>query len=174
MAPGHRALRGRDWKGCVMAELLMIRQPGGMLAPASDEDADTLKKIKAGAVVRVEVKQVRNVKFLRKWFTLARYAFDIWAETIPPMEYKGQPVKPDFDRFRRDLIILSGRFDATYNARGEVRLEAKSISFASMSEEDFEKLYSETINVILAKILGGTRMTEDELRNHVDNVLAYT
>lgn len=55
-----------------------------------------------------------------------------------------------------------------------MRLEAKSISFANMSEEEFEALYSETINVILAKILGGTRMTEEQLRNHVDNVLAYT
>jgi hypothetical protein len=157
-----------------MAELIMIRQPGGALVPATDEDAEALRKIKAGAAVRVEVRQIRNYKFLQKWWTLAKYAFDIWAETVEPQEYKGQPVRPSFDRFRKDLIILTGRFDATYNARGEVRLEAKSISFASMSEDDFQTLYSETINVILAKILGGTRMTEDQLRNHVDNVLAYT
>lgn len=157
-----------------MAELVMIRQPGGALVPATDEDAEALRKIKAGAAVRVEVKQIRNYKFLQKWFTLAKYAFDIWAERIPPKEYRGQPVRPDFDRFRKDLIILTGNYDATYNARGEVRLEAKSISFASMGEEDFEKLYSATIDVILSKILGGGSMTEAQLRNHVDNVLAYT
>ena len=157
-----------------MAELIMIRLHGGGLIPATDEDAEALRKIKAGTAVRVEVRQIRNYKFLQKWFTLAKYAFDIWSETVPPQEYKGHPVRPSFDRFRKDLIILSGRFDATYNARGEVRLEAKSISFASMSEDDFERLYSETISVVLGKILGGTRMTEDQLRNHVDNVLAYT
>ena len=157
-----------------MAELLMIRQPGGLLQPATDEDAELLRKIKAGTTVRVEVKQIRNVKFLRKWFTLAHYAFDIWSETVEPMEYKGQPVMPEFERFRKDLIILCGHFDAVYNVRGEVRLEAKSISFAGMSEETFEKLYSKTIDVILAKIVGGTRMTEDQLRNHVDNVLRYS
>lgn len=151
----------------------MIRQPGGALIPATDEDAEALRKVKAGAAVRVEVKQIRNYKFLQKWFTLAKYAFDIWSDRVPAQEYKGQPVRPSFDRFRKDLIILTGNFDATYNARGEVRLEAKSISFASMGEDDFEKLYSETINVILAKILGGTGMTEEKLRNHVDNVLAY-
>jgi hypothetical protein len=157
-----------------MAELLMVRQPGGMLVPASDEDADALKKIKAGAVVRVEVKQIRNVKFHRKFFSLLNYAFDLWSETVPPMQYKGQDVKPDFDRFRHDLIVLTGRFDAVYTATGDVRVKAKSISFASMSEADFERLYSDAINVILQKILGGTRMTEDQLRNHVDNVLAYS
>jgi hypothetical protein len=157
-----------------MPELIMIRQPGGALVPATDEDAEALQKIKAGAAVRVEVKQIRNYKFLQKWFTLAHYAFDIWAETVPPQEYKGQPVQASFDRFRKDLIILAGYFDAVYNARGEVRVEAKSISFGSMGEDEFETLYSKTIDVILAKILGGTGMTEDQLRGHVDNVLRYS
>lgn len=156
-----------------MAELLMIRQPGGALHPATDEDADALKKIKAGAAVRVEVRQIRNYKFLQKWFTLAKYAFDIWSETLEPQEYKGIPVEPNFERFRKDLIVLTGRFDAVYNARGDVRVEAKSISFANMSEQDFEALYSDTINVILKKILNSTAMTEDQLRGHVDNVLRY-
>jgi hypothetical protein len=160
--------------GVPMAELICIRQPGGALHPATDEDSEALQKIKAGAAVRVEVKQIRNYKFHRKWFALAKYAFDIWEETMPPMEYKGQPVMPEFDRFRRDLTILCGYFDAVYNVRGEVRVEAKSISFVGMDEATFEKLYSKTIDVILAKILGGTGMTEDQLRGHVDNVLRYS
>lgn len=157
-----------------MAELLMIRQPGGVLQPATDEDAELLRKIKAGTAVRVEVKQIRNVKFLRKWFALAKYAYDIWSETVEPMEYKGHAVMPEFERFRKDLIILCGHFNAVYNVRGEVRLEAKSISFAGMSEETFEALFSKTIDVILAKILGGSGMTEAQLRDHVDNVLRYS
>jgi hypothetical protein len=60
-----------------------------------------------------------------------------------------------------------------YNARGEVRVEAKSISFANMSEDEFEALYSDTINVILRKILTSSAMTEDQLRDHVDTVLRY-
>lgn len=156
-----------------MAELLMIRQPGGALHPATDEDAEALRKIKAGTAVRVEVKQIRNYKFLRKWFTLAKFAFDIWSETIEPQEYRGQPVAPEFDRFRKDLIILCGYFNAVYNVRGDVRLEAKSISFAGMDEQTFEALYSKTINVILAKILTGSNLTEEVIRNHVESVLQY-
>lgn len=156
-----------------MAEIVCIRQPGGALVPATDEDADALRKIKAGAAVRVDVKMIRNYKFLQKWFTLAKYAFDIWADTMPAGEYKGVQIKPNFERFRKDLVVLTGRFDAVYNARGEVRVEAKSISFASMSEDEFEALYSDTIDVILAKILAGGRMTEEKLRAHVDNVLRY-
>jgi len=157
-----------------MAELVMIRQPGGALVPATDEDAEALRKIKAGAAVRVEVKQIRNYKFLQKWMTLVKFAFDLWVERIPPKEYRGQPVKPNFDRFRKDLTILSGHYTATYNARGEVRLEAKSVSFANMAEDEFERLYSDTIDVVLQKILTGTKLTEEQLRNHVDAVLAYS
>ena len=151
----------------------MIRQPGGALHPATDEDAEALRKIKPGAAVRVDVKLIRNYKFLQKWFTLAKFAFDIWQETVPPQEYRGTPVQPNFDRFRKDLIILSGYYTPVFNARGELRLEAKSISFSSMSEEDFEALYSVTINVILQKILVGTGMTEQKLRDHVETVLRY-
>jgi len=156
-----------------MAELLMVRLPTGGFAPATDEDAEMIRKIKAGSMVRVEVRQIRNYKFLQKFFTLAKYAFDIWTETIEPQEYRGVQVEPNFDRFRKDLIIMSGRFDAVYNARGEVRVEAKSISFANMSEDEFETLYSDVINVILKKILTSSTMTEDQLRDHVDTVLRY-
>lgn len=156
-----------------MADVVMIRQPGGTLAPATDEDAEALRKIKPGAAVRVEVKQIRNYKFLQKWFTLAKYAFDIWQETVPPQEYRGVEVRPNFDRFRKDLIIMSGHYDPVFNARGELRLEAKSIGFANMSENQFEVLYSATIDVILRKILDGHGMTEDELRDHVEAVIRY-
>lgn len=157
-----------------MAELICIRQPGGALHPATDEDAEALRKIKSGAAVRVDVKMIRNYKFLQKWFTLAKYAFDVWSETVPPQQYRGQPVQPNFERFRKDLIVLAGYFNAVFNARGEVRVEAKSISFGSMSEEKFEELYSKTIDVILQKVLNDNRMTEQQLRDHVENVLRYS
>lgn len=156
-----------------MAELICIRQPGGGLVPATDEDAEALRKIKPGAAVRVEVKQIRNYKFLQKWFTLAKYAFEMWQERLPTQEYKGVRVQPNFDRFRKDLIILAGHYDPVFNARGELRLDAKSISFANMGEEEFEELYSATIDAVLQKILNGYGLSEAQVRAHVENVLRY-
>lgn len=152
----------------------MIRQAGGGFLPATDDDAELVRRIKPGAAVRVEVRQIRNYKFLQKWFTLAKYAFDVWSETVPMQEYKGVPVEPNFEQFRKDLTIMAGHYDAVFNARGEVRLVAKSISFASMGEDEFERLYSSTIDLILRKLLQGSGMTEETLRAHVDNVLRYS
>ena len=40
-----------------------------------------------------------------------------------------------------------------FNLNGEVRYKAKSISFARMNQETFEKLYSAVITVVLQRVL---------------------
>ncbi len=157
-----------------MPEILLMKTPMGSLVPAMDGEAEKLARFKVGATIRCDVSQVRNYQFLKKWFSLVKIAFDAWTETAPQIEYKGVPVERDFDRFRKDITILCGFFTPVYNVRGEVRLEAKSISFASMEEEEFGRLFNKTIDVILEKILPKGRYTEAELRRVVDTVMAYT
>ena len=155
-------------------EILLTKGPGGALIPLDDDEAAKLARIKTGGVIRADVSQMRNGPFFRKWWVLAKYAFDMWSETMEPVEYKGQPVLPEFQRFRKDLTILAGHYTPVFNARGELRLEAKSIAWANMAEDEFERLYSATIDVILRKILSGTSLTEAQLRSHVDNVLRFS
>ena len=153
-------------------EVLCRRVPGG-LAPESEGEAAKLHKIKAGASVKVNITQEVNAKFRRKWWALAKFAFDLWSETMPDQEYRGQEVQRSFERFRRDLIILAGHFQPVWAVNGEMRVEAKSISFARMSDETFEALYSATINAVLAKILTGSKLTDADLRSHVDRVMEF-
>jgi len=153
-------------------EVLCRRVPGG-LAPESEEEAEKLKKLKAGASVRVMVTQEVNAKFRRKWWALAKFAFDLWSDTMPDREYRGQEVQRSFERFRKDLTILAGHFSPVWAVNGEMRVEAASLKFARMDNETFEKLYSATINAVLSKILTGTKLTEADLRAHVDRVLAF-
>ena len=153
-------------------EVLCRRVPGGF-APESDEEAAKLKKLKAGASIRVTVTQETNARFRRKWWALAKYAFDLWSETMPEMLYRGQEVQRNFERFRKDLTILAGHFHPVWTVKGEMRVEADSLSFARMSDEAFEALYSATINAVLQKILAHTRLTETDLRAHVDRVLEF-
>jgi len=79
-----------------------------------------------------------------------------WKDVVP---------EKSFDRFRKDLIIMSGRYDAVYRVDGSVRIEAKSISFASMNEEEFKELWNATTTVILEKVL--TNYTSDDLKEVV-------
>lgn len=159
--------------GQVMAELLMTKTPSGALMPASEEEAEKLRKIKSGATVRCDIRQMRNYQFHKKFFSLVKFLFDIWEESVPRRLYRGVEVRPNLDRFRKDLIILSGRYDATYNVRNEVRLEAKSISFANMSEEEFERLFSDVINIALERVINRPDLSEEKIREYCDQLMQY-
>lgn len=154
-------------------DITLTKLPNGVLAPATPDDAELLKKIKAGQGVRVQLTQIRNYPFHKKWFALANYAFEMWSELGPPIMHKGERVKPNFERFRKDLVIMAGYYDVVFNIKNELRMEAKSISFGKMKQDEFDKLYSATIDAILTKILSGTGLTEEKLRHYVDNVMAF-
>lgn len=150
-------------------ELLLSKTAGGTLAPADQQAVDWIAKLKLGQVVRAELARVRNYKFLRKYFALLNFAFDAWEPQTK--EYKGEPVQKNFDQFRRDVTILAGYYEASYNIKGETRLTPKSISFANMDEDEFGALYSDTINVILSRIL--TNYTRSDLDEVVENLLRF-
>ena len=152
----------------------MTRSPHGGLIPIDLADAEDLARIKSGEVLRVQVRRTRNPRFFRKWWALAKVAFDIWSDTMPAKQYKGVDVRPNFDRFRKDLTILAGYYEPVFNARGELRLEAASLGFGSMSEAEFEQLYSSTIDAILSKVLGSSRLTREQLDAHVERVMHFS
>lgn len=154
-------------------EVIMQKLPNGCLAPMGEDERDAFAKYKNGALVKCTVAQMRNGKYFRKWWVLANYAFEIFKDTVEPMDYRGQPVQPNFERFRKDLTIMSGRYTPVFNAKGEMRIEADSLSWAKMSEAEFEALYSATIDAILGKVLTRSGFTEAQLRNYVDNVMSF-
>jgi hypothetical protein len=154
-------------------ELCLSKLPSGALAPVRDEDVEQLQKVRSGATLRCKVTQMRNGRFFRKWWVLAKYAYDLWSENVPTIEHRGQRVQPDFERFRKDLIILAGHYHPVFNIRGEMRVEADSLRWDRMDEQTFERLYSQTINAILTRVLARDDLTEQQLREHVDRVLSF-
>ena len=139
--------------------------------PATDQDAEMLTKIKIGEIVSLSMKRMRNYRFHKKFFAMLNFAFDYWEPTLEHNEWGVVPER-NFDRFRKDVIILAGFYDYSYRLNGETTLEAKSISFASMSDEDeFEKLYSACVDVILKHVC--TQFDGDMLDSVVDQTMAF-
>jgi hypothetical protein len=154
-------------------ELAFLKMPHGALVPMDEPARERTEKWRSGAVIRGDFKEMRNGAFFRKWWSLVQFAFDIWEGTREEKLYKGEPVQANFDRFRKDVTIMAGHYDPVYAASGEVRLEAKSLRWDKMNEQEFEELYSKTIDVILQKVLKNPLITEDTLRNYVDRVIQY-
>ncbi|EDH6598925.1 hypothetical protein CB467_21930 [Salmonella enterica subsp. enterica serovar Goverdhan] len=63
-------------------ELQLIKQSSGILIPATPETSDILQsKIKPGAVLVAEFRQVRNPAFHRRFFALLNLGFEYWEPT---------------------------------------------------------------------------------------------
>ena len=155
-------------------ESFFIKLPNNTLAPASEHDQKLLKKIKIGAPVKLKLTQVRNYEFHKKYFALLNLAFDYWE---PPEHGAGSAfkekytVEKNFDQFRKNLICLAGFSTPVFLINGDIRFIPKSIAFHSMSEEDFEDLYTKTIDVIIKKVL--TNYTDEMLRSVLEQVEAF-
>ena len=147
-----------------------IKLPNSTLAPDEPEAVEFLAKLKVGQSVKVSVTRARNYLFHKKYFALLNYAYDIWE---PKGSFNKWGITPEknFDVFRHDITILAGYSDVYYRVNGDVRVEAKSISFANMDEDDFSKLYEATIDVILKHVC--TNYTGEELQNVVDQTMDF-
>jgi len=151
-------------------DITVIKTASGALIPADEQSSQAIGKLRAGAGLRLSMVKQRNVEFHRKFFALLNLGFDAWEPA--QKEYRGKAVEKNFDQFRNDVTILAGYYDMTYTLKGDVRLTAKSISFAKMSQDEFEALYNAVINVILSRIL--TRYTKDDLDNVINQVLSFS
>ena len=136
-----------------MPKLHLIKHSNQYLTPATEESIDLLEKVKAGSVITCEYSKMRNGNFFRKWWALVNFAFSHWEPG--EVEHNGDRFLPkkNSETFRKHLTVLAGYYDPTYGIDGRIRIEPKSISFAAMTEEEFEKLYSATVNVVLGKVL---------------------
>lgn len=153
-----------------MSELVLVKTLNGALAPADTEASAFIEKLKTGQGVRATVRKARNVKFHRKAFALFKLAFEAWEPTTP-LEYQGLPVAKDFDRFRKDMTILAGFYKAVYNARGEVRLEAESLSFSGMDDERFGQVFRAVLSVVWNRVLRAAGYASEEEVERVVNEL---
>ncbi len=154
-------------------DLMLMKTPAGALMPADSETQEHLGKLRIGQGVRVKITRARNLQFHRKMFALFKLAFDAW-EPDGSMEYKGQPVAKDFDRFRKDMTILAGFYSPVVNVRGEIRLEPESLSFANMGAERFEQVFKAVMNAVWTRVLqsAGYR-DESEVERVLEELLRF-
>ena len=126
----------------------------GVLVPADQKSADFVKKLIKNDVITSNFVKPRNYLFHKKWFALVQFAYEHWKPSnLQNSKWKDVTPEKNFDRFREDITILCGYFISTYRIDGSVRIEAKSISFAKMDEEQFQKLFDATKLVVLKHIL---------------------
>jgi len=125
----------------------MIKSHGGVLCPADDVNAEKMKRFPTGEQFEIDIKLSRNPAFHRKVFAFFNYCFGHWLHENDCISEGRQ-----FDIFREHLTVLAGFYESYTNIKGEVRIEAKSLSFGSMDQEEFEECYIALTNAAMKHI----------------------
>ncbi len=131
----------------------MIKAAGGAFVPLDDTTAEALKKFRNGEQYEIEIKEARNPQFHRKVFAFFKFCFDHWAADKTEWQYFDE--RTQFDVFRKNLTVLAGFKDVSYTIDGRVRVEAKSLAFANMTQDEFERCYQALITAAIQHIFQG-------------------
>lgn len=128
-----------------MSKFNLTKCAGGTFIPASDIDAEKLQRFKTGLTYEVEIKEKRNQRFHGKCFAFLTYCFEFYfSESVAGNVQK-------FDWFREELTKAAGFYDVIETPRGTYK-RAKSLSYGSMSQEEFEAWYKAVIQVAITTI----------------------
>jgi hypothetical protein len=133
---------------------LLLRNTISGLVPLYPSDMNEKRKLKLGNDYIVEVTNPRNVGFHRKFFALLNAGHENTNLDMP------------FDTYRKYILMKAGYFK-TYNTPKGVFYDAESISFANMSQDKFEEVYSR----VLDKIIADLGCTNEEIERQLINFM---
>ena len=156
-----------------MSTVQLIKSPGGLLRPANQTDAEILEKIANGRLINAELTQPRNPAFLRKFFVMLNFFFELW-EISEDLNYNGIKPEKNFDQFRKDVLISAGFRELVVNIKGECRYVAKSISFANMEETEFGEVYRLVFNTCWRYVMGRmSNYTPEQAENTINQMISF-
>lgn len=118
-------------------EIFLVKGLDNKLSVAYETDYDKLKKIKPNKMVLCKITQPRNLGLHKKFFALIR------------MVFQNQEHYKNMEHLRKDLIISAGFYEERVTIYGEIIQEAKSISFGSMKEDEFQELYNRVLDEVV-------------------------
>jgi len=128
------------------------------------EPQSSLVGLKNGEVYRFEFKKPRNYKFLQKFIVLLQESYKLYEQPEGRMM--------SFENFREQVTIGAGYYEQYWDFDGNLRVKAKSISFAKMNEDIFGRLYQDAITFIVHKVITG--YTKDDLDDVVMMVIGFS
>ena len=109
------------------------------LAPAYENDAQLMEKMRVGSMYKAEFKKARNPEHNAKAFVLIRLIFD------------NQEKYTNIEDLRTELKLQCGSYHHHVRSNGDVIYIPKSWSFADMDQTEFEELYDKLIDVAIHK-----------------------
>lgn len=133
---------------------MIFKRIQGGLIPFDSEACEKLNKLKEGDEVMVDIKKPRNLKFHKKFFAMLTLVLN------NQEKIQASTVKQGQERllYAAMYILKRGEFWGPEKQH----FERESISFASMSEDEFEDFYNEVLDVFLMYFMPKTNKEDFE------------
>ncbi|MEN6549136.1 MAG: hypothetical protein ABFE07_24080 [Armatimonadia bacterium] len=136
---------------------VFVKKNGGLF-PGDADAASAFAKMKDGAGYLVNLHRPRNISHHRKLFALLSLVQD-HSDKWPTVE-----------TLLDDLKISTGLFETRINAVTRIPyVVAKSISFASMAQDEFDQWFDRAVDLICKQVLD---MSRDDLLAEIGDILA--
>lgn len=138
-----------------MAKFLAQKQLGA-LRPIDQAGEDALKRFGNAEILQVEIRQPRNINHHRKFYALMNIVY----ENMDTERY------PSLDDFVGAIKIAAGHRVRIELPNGDVGFMPRSISFAKMTQAEFNEFYARVVDLICRWFIPG--LENEALRNEVE------
>jgi len=125
--------------------------PNRSLIPHDNETKEYIGRREVGQIISADIKMARNYGNHRRYFSFINATFGM------------QDHFEEIEAYRYWLTMKCGFFDTIIAPNGTTMFKPKSIAFDSMDEDEFKRVFSESINVFL-KYFGGDLTENDVLQ----------
>lgn len=122
---------------------IIMRRKAAKLEPVTEVDRELLLEIPEGADLTVRVSRSRSPRQHRLFWALLQIVVD-------NHDYYKRP-----EQLLEWLKVRLGYVEETVWHDGQVWFRTKSISFASMGQDQFRKFFTESLDVITAEVIEG-------------------
>ncbi len=118
---------------------IWLRNTISGLMPIYPSDWDEKRKLRLGQDYECEIRNPRNILFHKKFFSMLNVGHENTKMDMP------------FETYRKYVTMKAGYFKTYSTPRGTF-YDAESIAFSSMSQDEFEDVYSRVLNVIIEDV----------------------
>lgn len=143
-----------------------MRKAGQILIPQDEISKGWIEGKKDG-LYKAKITKDRDLPKHKRWFVLVGFAYQHW-----DVDETDGIAKMCFEEFRKEIIKLCGYYRQVWRLDGSFTVEAKSIAFSNMDDNEFNALYSKTIDIVLQNVLKG--YTKDDLEDVVMHILRFS
>ena len=123
------------------------------LFPVDPFSIDFFDRMGYGEVVQGEFVRKRDYIKHKKFFALLKVGYEFWTPAAVPDPFDPRRwIVPEksMDAYREHVIVKCGYYVAFHFPDGSCQVRAKSISFGSMGQDEFDTLYDNAITVIMS------------------------